>query len=199
MNESDAPSPERRKFLGVASTLAMGGGLVAGYGTFLAYAGRYLYPPKDVETAWQFVTRIDDLETGGSLAYKLPSGASVVIARMGPGASVADFLALSSTCPHLGCQVHWEAQNDRFFCPCHNGMFDENGVAFSGPPAEAGQSLPRYALNLDNNKLFIEVPAGDLARDGRILERDRGPRGAGHDPILANSGYHRGRCRMRNA
>ncbi|MBI4577262.1 MAG: Rieske 2Fe-2S domain-containing protein, partial [Planctomycetes bacterium] len=72
--------------------------------------------------------------------------------------AVEDFLALSSTCPHLGCRVHWEVQNRRFFCPCHNGSFDAAGRATGGPPAEAGQSLPRYALRLEGGLLFIELP-----------------------------------------
>jgi Rieske Fe-S protein len=54
--------------------------------------------------------------------------------------------------------VHWEAQNDRFFCPCHNGAFDRQGNATAGPPAAAGQALLRFPLRLENGLLFIEVP-----------------------------------------
>ena len=69
----------------------------------------------------------------------------------------SDFVAFSSICPHLGCQVNWELQNDRFFCPCHNGVFDRDGNATGGPPAAAGQRLPRYPLKIENGLLFIEV------------------------------------------
>jgi nitrite reductase/ring-hydroxylating ferredoxin subunit len=176
------------------------GGVGLAYAWFGSIAGRFLFPAKRQSTIWQFVTLADRLRQGDSVLYEAPGGEPINIARQGNRGDVSDFIALSSTCPHLGCQVHWEAQHNRFFCPCHNGMFDENGVAFSGPPAEAGQSLPRYALNLEDNKLFIEVPPGDVARgNGRILERERAPRGAGHDPILANDGYHRGRSRPRDA
>ena len=47
------------------------------------------------------------------------------------------FEAYSSTCPHLGCRVHWESEEGNFFCPCHRGVFDERGVGVSGPPADA--------------------------------------------------------------
>ncbi len=71
-------------------------------------------------------------------------------------------MALSSTCPHLGCKVHWEAPENRFFCPCHNGAFDPSGRAIAGPPAEAGQSLGRYPLRIEGGLLYIEVPTERL-------------------------------------
>jgi nitrite reductase/ring-hydroxylating ferredoxin subunit len=176
------------------------GGVGLAYAWFGSFAGRFLFPAKSRQTIWQFVTLADRLQQGDSLLYEAPGGEPINIARQGNRGDVSDFIALSSTCPHLGCQVNWEAQHSRFFCPCHNGMFDENGVAFSGPPAESGQSLPRYALNLEDNKLFIEVPPADLAKgSGRILKRATTPRGAGHDPILANDGIYRGRSSMRDA
>ena len=99
---------------------------------------------------------------------------------------VDDFIALSSTCPHLGCQVHWEAAHDRFFCPCHNGVFDPSGRGLSGPPGEAGLSLPSYNLRVDNGLLFIEVPVTRLTqRRGEVIDRVEGIHGPGHDPCLA--------------
>ena len=67
------------------------------------------------------------------------------------------FIALSSTCPHLGCQVHWEPQNDRYLCPCHNGTFAPAGTPTGGPPFEANQSLPHYPLRVEGGLLFVEV------------------------------------------
>jgi Rieske Fe-S protein len=58
----------------------------------------------------------------------------------------------------LGCQVHWEEKNDRFFCPCHNGAFDRTGVATEGPPALAKQTLKEFKLQVVNGLLFIEAP-----------------------------------------
>src|SRR5262245_29968026 len=42
--------------------------------------------------------------------------------------------ALSATCSHLGCQVHWDTQASRFRCPCHGGVYDASGKVVSGPP-----------------------------------------------------------------
>lgn len=120
-------------------------------------AGRFLYPSQGRQFAWVFVAEESRLKQGDVLHFRIPTGQTVAITRRS-GQGGDEFLALSSTCPHLGCQVHWEAQHNRFFCPCHNGTFDPSGTATAGPPAEAKQSLPRYAIRVDNGLLFIEVP-----------------------------------------
>src|SRR5262245_18941033 len=105
------PLPERRTFLTNVSSLAMAGGLVAGYGAFGTMAVRYLYPARGPKLVWLYVADAIRLAQGDSLVYRAPSGATVAIARQGSQGTVEDFIALSSVCPHLGCQVHWEAQN----------------------------------------------------------------------------------------
>jgi menaquinol-cytochrome c reductase iron-sulfur subunit len=42
--------------------------------------------------------------------------------------------ALSATCTHLGCQVHWDTKASHFRCPCHGGVYDATGKVVSGPP-----------------------------------------------------------------
>lgn len=165
----------RRSFLGAASGIAMGGGLLAGYGTFFAYAGRFLYPARDTRTAWMYLATLDEMRVGDSKTFRTPGGAAVVVARRGSKGTADDFLALSSTCPHLGCQVHFEPQNERFFCPCHNGIFDRTGKGIGGPPGDAGQSLPQYPLRIERGLLYIEVPLEQVAR---------APARDGHDPCL---------------
>lgn len=156
--DHDTPTPGRRSFLSVLSSFAMAFGLTSGYGMFAALAGRYLYPARPLEKRWLYVSDVHALGTGSSLTYETPSGQRVAITRLGNAGTVDDFIALSSVCPHLGCQVHWETQNSRFFCPCHNGAFDAEGRATAGPPMDARQSLSRFRLSLEGNLLFIEVP-----------------------------------------
>jgi Rieske Fe-S protein len=136
----------------------MAGGLLAGYGGLALIAGRFLYPSGGRKLAWVFVIEVERMKPGEVLRYRTPAGQMVTLRRHQQTGTVADFLALSSVCPHLGCQVHWEAQNDRFFCPCHNGAFDPSGKGIAGPPAEAGQSLSHYPVKIENGLLFIEVP-----------------------------------------
>jgi Rieske Fe-S protein len=175
-----APGDDRRGFLAKVSSLGMLAGLGASYGTAGVYAARYLYPARPRTKAWMYVARVADIAVGGSLGYTTPGGEKVAIARQAQSGTGEDFVALSSTCPHLGCQVHWEAQNERFFCPCHNGTFDKSGKGTGGPPGDAGQALPRYPLKSDGGLLYIEVPTEALDVADAPPPRD------GHDPCLGS-------------
>ena len=64
-----------------------------------------------------------------------------------------EFVALSNICTHLGCRVRWVADEEKFFCPCHNGVFDKNGAVVSGPPP---RPLDRYEVKEENGQLFVE-------------------------------------------
>lgn len=164
-DERDGDSPRRRVFLQTLGRVAMAGGLVASYGTCAAMSGRFLYPARAQPWAWQLVVEVDRIPTDAAFAYRAPSGAPINIARR-PGAEspvagkagAEQFVALSSSCPHLGCQVHWQSRERRFLCPCHNGVFTADGRAVSGPPADAGQNLARYPLRVKDGLLYILVP-----------------------------------------
>ena len=159
---AEGSDESRRGFLSKVSSAGMLAGLTASYGTAGVIAARYLYPAKPRVMGWKYVARVADIAVGGSLRYRTPIGEAVAIARQSAGTGAEDFIALSSTCPHLGCQVHWEGPQARFFCPCHNGTFDKSGVATGGPPGEAGMKLPRYPLKVEGGLLFIEVPTETL-------------------------------------
>ena len=171
---SGASAATRRDFLATTSSAAMAGGLALGYGTFVAWAGRYLFP-SGATPSWLFVSTTADLKPGDSITYESPTGVRVVVARRTESrdsaqVSADDFISLSSVCPHLGCRVHWEAQNKRFFCPCHNGEFDADGKATGGPPAVNHQVLQRYELLVENGLIFIQMPTASV-----IDHRSDGP------------------------
>lgn len=166
MTETHDDLPEvaqdRRTFVSRLSTAAMAVGLAAGYGLWAFLAGRFLYPSRPRQTAWIFVSEVNRLKSGETMPFRIPTGQRVTITRRQAEGTADDFLALSSTCPHLGCQVHWEAQHERFFCPCHNGAFDADGTAIAGPPADAGQRLPLYPVKVERGLLFIQAPTEPL-------------------------------------
>ncbi len=46
-------------------------------------------------------------------------------------------IALSPVCKHLGCTVNWggdENHPNQFFCPCHAGRYEKNGMNVAGTP-----------------------------------------------------------------
>jgi nitrite reductase/ring-hydroxylating ferredoxin subunit len=171
----------------MSSRLLMLGGLIGGYGLFAWVGSRFLLPARGPRARQLFVSRVSDIGVGETVLYRTPEGHTVNITRRGSTGEVTDFIALSSTCPHLGCQVRWEPQNERYFCPCHNGTFDPSGVATGGPPGDAGQSLPRYPLVVGQGLLYIEVPAEHLTVGSAPgLVRLESPQGPGHDPCLSH-------------
>ena len=62
------------------------------------------------------------------------------------------FTAMSNICTHLGCRVRWIPDDRKFACPCHNGVFGEDGSVISGPPP---RPLDRYQTKVENGFLFI--------------------------------------------
>lgn len=42
--------------------------------------------------------------------------------------------AFSLICTHLGCTIQWQAGDQEFYCPCHDGRFDRFGEVIGGPP-----------------------------------------------------------------
>jgi len=63
-----------------------------------------------------------------------------------------DFIAMSNICTHLGCRVRWISKDEKFFCPCHNAVFDKSGLVVTGPPPEP---LERYEVKVEDDQLYV--------------------------------------------
>lgn len=57
-------------------------------------------------------------------------------------------------CAHLGCPVRWFPQSGLFMCPCHGGVYYEDGSRASGPPP---RGLFEYSYKLDGGRLWIKA------------------------------------------
>lgn len=58
-------------------------------------------------------------------------------------------------CTHLGCAYSWQREGeyaDRFFCPCHNGIYDRGGYVVGGPPPRA---LDRLETKVEEGELSV--------------------------------------------
>lgn len=67
------------------------------------------------------------------------------------------FQVFAINCAHLGCPVRWFPQSGLFMCPCHGGVYYQDGSRASGPPP---RGLFQYAYKVEGGKLLIE--AGQL-------------------------------------
>ncbi len=64
------------------------------------------------------------------------------------------FIALSRTCTHLGCALGWDADQQKFVCPCHGSTFDQAGVVLTAP---AIRPLDFYPVRIEDGNIRIEV------------------------------------------
>jgi menaquinol-cytochrome c reductase iron-sulfur subunit len=137
----------RRGFFGWA--LGLGAGivaLVAGVPQVWALlaATRSTVPNQFVD-----VGKVDDLPAGeptgltfvaeSSDAYNVSQLPHNVWAVKDASDTVTVF---SPVCTHLGCQVAWNADAQRFVCPCHNSIFTTDGKVVSGPAPRPLDTLP---------------------------------------------------------
>ncbi len=67
------------------------------------------------------------------------------------GPTIAPY-ALRPICTHLGCTVPWDAEQNRFVCPCHGSQYDAEGRVLQGP---AARSLPIVTAITRQNQIRL--------------------------------------------
>jgi len=71
------------------------------------------------------------------------------------------FQVFAINCAHLGCPVRWFPQSSLFMCPCHGGVYYQDGSRASGPPE---RGLFEYEHRVESGKLLIK--AGEMPTPG---------------------------------
>ena len=109
--------------------------------------------------------RLADLPSSGYLRLEVAAPtrlfwsrttvASVLYARRA-GEDREEAVVVQGKCSHMGCAVHWDAESDLFVCPCHEGRFDSNGEALSGPSVVP---LAHLDASVEGGEVFVELPA----------------------------------------
>jgi Rieske Fe-S protein len=81
------------------------------------------------------IVALDDVAVGGTHLFRYPTDDDpAVLLRVDEQAIVA----FSQKCTHLGCVVYFEADANRWHCPCHEGNFESTtGEVISGPPTRS--------------------------------------------------------------
>lgn len=79
---------------------------------------------------------LSELPVGGTKAITY-GGVSVLVLR-----TKESLRAFSLICTHLGCLVEWQKNKKEFYCPCHDGRFDEFGDVLAGPPPIPLEQFP---------------------------------------------------------
>jgi menaquinol-cytochrome c reductase iron-sulfur subunit len=86
------------------------------------------------------------------------------------------FQVFAINCAHLGCPVRWFPQSGLFMCPCHGGVYYQDGSRASGPPE---RGLFQYDYRIDSGNLLIkggEMPTpGSPSASNRNMVREIRP------------------------
>lgn len=145
MDNTATGKSTRRGFLGL---LVMLGSLAASYGTAAAYVLGFVYPRRrDPIRQRVYVTDVGTLRREGEKTFRDVNGQEAVLIEAADG-----LRAISTTCTHLGCRALWQAEHNRFHCPCHDATFDVNGNVVSGPPP---RPLNRYDVVRQGDAIFV--------------------------------------------
>jgi len=145
MSEPSTPNLSRRDFLKLA--WAFFGGLAALEVAGIAIA--YLQP-RLAEGEFGAI-----INAGAVDAFPLNSVTHITngrfyIVRLGDGG----FLAVYHRCTHLGCTVPWDANQQKFVCPCHSSEFDMQGTV-KNPPAP--RPLDLFTVSIVNGNVQVDT------------------------------------------
>lgn len=150
----------RRGYLRILGILS--GGLALGNVAVAAGAFR-----RRTEGATVEIVIADDassIPVGGAVRFTYPTERDpAVLLRLDDDL----FVAYSTICTHLACEVLWRAEHDDLFCPCHDGHFSpENGEPTAGPPI---RPLPGILLEERDGAIVAvgEAPVTQEAADAR--------------------------------
>src|SRR5262245_11098967 len=160
------PPPERRKFL---KWLTHGLGAVVG-AVLGVPAVLYLIDPRNRParpSSFKRVGKLTELEPGipkqvvirdirrdaWTLHPAEVVGRVWLIRRKSDKSGEVDKVdAYTTTCPHLGCSIDYNAEQKLFVCPCHNGTFNREGVkqeeALGGGTNPAPRDMDSLQVNL---------------------------------------------------
>ena len=160
--EGQPPPPPhertRREFLALVSgALAGGAALIVA----VPVVGALVAPltrPQPPE--WRTVGAVSDFPVGSTVlvTFEDPSPlswsgvASQTAAWLRRRGSI-DFIAFAVNCTHLGCPVRWVAGGHLFLCPCHGGVFYEDGTVAAGPPE---LPLYQYPVRIQDNQVQVQ-------------------------------------------
>lgn len=68
--------------------------------------------------------------------------------------SKVEIVVYSRSCTDLGCPLDYDPGSACFFCPCHGGIFAQDGERLAGPP---NGPMYRYAHRLRDGVLEIDL------------------------------------------
>jgi menaquinol-cytochrome c reductase iron-sulfur subunit len=149
----------RRQFL---AKLSIGLGALAAAAASVPIIGFIVSPfVRQPPETWRSVGAVDNFKVGETVqvsflnASPLPwAGVTANTAAWLRRDSEQEFTAFSVNCTHLGCPVRWLPDAELFMCPCHGGVYYQDGAVAAGPPP---LPLPQYPVRVQNGQVEIRT------------------------------------------
>jgi menaquinol-cytochrome c reductase iron-sulfur subunit len=140
--QANAAEPSRRGFLGLLTWVTGG---VAGLLFTIPVLGFFVGALRKRQTQWVPLGNLGDFAVGQTrrVSFVNPlkqpwdgmvANSVVYVRNLGPVAGEQRLQVFAANCAHLGCPVTWFPQSGLFMCPCHGGVYYEDGERASGPP-----------------------------------------------------------------
>jgi cytochrome b6-f complex iron-sulfur subunit len=114
---------------------------------------RFVIPPETAESANNRVLAgtLSQMPSNSGKVFRFGSKPALLI-RLPNG----NLRAFTAVCTHLGCTVQYRPDLQEIWCPCHNGLYNLQGVNVAGPPPKP---LERYAVAVKDNKIWVSREA----------------------------------------
>ncbi|HJZ06069.1 MAG TPA: ubiquinol-cytochrome c reductase iron-sulfur subunit [Patescibacteria group bacterium] len=147
----------RREFLAKLS-IALSG--IAGALVAIPVIGSIIAPLfQKRQEVWRSVGAVESFEIGATVQVSFIDASPLLWAGITAKSAAwlrrvgeEEFIAFSVNCSHLGCPVRWIAGAKLFMCPCHGGVYYEDGSVASGPPP---RGLYQYPVRANNGQVEI--------------------------------------------
>ena len=122
----------RRKFL----NSLLGGWVIAFFSTLIYPVIKFVFPPyREPDEVILPFAEFKNMPLYSARNFSWGSKPGILLKKEN------GFEAFIGVCTHFDCNVTWLPEKRKFFCACHEGWYDENGINIAGPPPAPLQKL----------------------------------------------------------
>lgn len=143
--DHNRPFTHKSAFLSRRQFIQVGIAAVGAAWTGTAVQSQLFPQASSLQEASPVTIPLAELAVGGNKLFTY-AGSPAIVLR-----TPESIKAFSLICTHLGCIVQWQEAAQEFYCPCHDGRFDQFGEVIAGPPPIP---LEEIAVRVENDTII---------------------------------------------
>lgn len=161
----------RRTLLAGSAAAAAGVALGVGVERAIEQAGEQRPGPMVVvrvaqTTDWFTVATVAEVgDRAVKFRVEMPNGSSLLTGYVlrsngsnGQASEKGKFIAVSAACTHKGCIVNWSDADRKFHCPCHDGIFAQDGGIDAASALSYLEPLPALEVMVVQDEVRVRMP-----------------------------------------